>query len=60
MTALRRDFEAQKRRVHDAGDAGGIEQLEELERKAADPSFWESAPSVLDQLSDHLRRLGIT
>jgi len=57
--ALRASFEDQKRRVLEAGDEDAIAQINELERRAADQAVWDSAPSVLDQLADHLRRLGI-
>lgn len=59
LARLRREFEAQKRRVRKLGDQASIDWLDELERKAQDPEFWEHPPSVLAQLSDHLERLGV-
>jgi hypothetical protein len=59
LAKLRKEFESEKLRVLQSGDTESIERLAVLEQKADDPSFWESAPSVLAQLSDHLKRLGI-
>ena len=60
LSTLRAEFEAQRLRVLEAGDTDAIGELQELEQRAADPSYWDNAPSVLDQLSDHLKRLGIS
>lgn len=51
LARLRREFKAEKRRVHDAGDEESIRRLDELEALANDPTFWGSAPSALDQLN---------
>ena len=59
LAKLRDEFETQKRRVREAGDVESIQRLAELERRASDPSYWENAPTVAEQLSDHLKRLGI-
>ena len=59
LAKVRDEFEALKRRVQDAGDVDSIQQLAELERRASDPVYWENAPTVVEQLSDHLKRLGI-
>ena len=59
LARLRTEFEIEKRRVEESGDAESIRRLAELEARASDPSFWENAPSALAQLSDHLKRLGI-
>jgi hypothetical protein len=59
LARLRREFETEKRRVLETGDSESIERLAVLERDAADASYWANAPSVVEQLSDHLKRLGI-
>lgn len=59
LARLRNEFEAEKRRVLESGNEESIKRLEELERKAGDPAYWAEAPSVVEQLSDHLKRLGV-
>ena len=59
LARIRDEFETLKRRVREAGDLERLQQLEDLERRASEPSFRENAPTVAEQLSDHLQRLGI-
>jgi hypothetical protein len=60
LAKIRDDFETLKQRVRDAGDLERLQELEDLERRVSEPSFREHAPTVAEQLSDHLKRLGIT
>lgn len=56
MARLRHEWEADKQRVHEAGDEEAIASVKRGERLAADPDLWENPPSVLGQLNEHLER----
>jgi hypothetical protein len=59
LARIRREFEELKRRVRESGDQDSIDWLSEFEHKAQDPEFWKRSPTALEQLQDHLKRLGV-
>lgn len=55
---LRREWEDEKRRIREAGDPESLEWLQRIEREEKDGTLMD-CPPVLEQLSDHLKRLGV-
>jgi hypothetical protein len=59
LVKVRREFEELKRRVRESGDLDSIDWLNEFERNAQDLEFWKRPPTAIEQLHDHLKRLGV-
>ena len=55
---LRREWDDEKRRIREAGDPESLAWLEKIEREADNGTLFD-CPPVLDQLSHHLKRLGV-